>query len=90
MAAEESTIELVYEGGPRGLAALVRALRDEGLEVDYEQPQEYRGADMAQEVVVALVASATGTVAKALTTKALDKVRARWPGIKVRGKHEKL
>jgi len=87
---DASSVELVYEGGPRGLAALVQALRDEGLEVSYEPPIEERSGGMAQEVVVMLVVSAVGTVTKALTAKALEQLRARWPGIKVRGKHEKL
>ena len=88
--ADDSTIELVYEGGPRGLAVLVQALRDEGLEVSYEPPHEYRGAGMGQDVEVALIVSAAGTVGKALVAQALGKIRERWTGVKVRGKNEKL
>lgn len=39
---------------------------------------------------VALIVSAAGTVGKALVAEALGKIRERWPGVKVRGKHEKL
>jgi hypothetical protein len=87
---DESEIELVYEGPPRGLAALVQGLEDEGLDVSYDPPMEYRGAGMGQEVEVALIVSAAGTVAKVLVAKALEQLRSRWPGIKVRGKHEKI
>ena len=88
--ADDITMELVYEGGPRGLAVLVQALRDEGLEVSYEPPQEYRGAGTGREVEVALIVSVAGTVGKALVAQALGKIRERWPWVKVRGKHEKL
>lgn len=88
--ADDITIELVYEGGPRGLAVLVQALREEGLEVSNEPPQEVPRRRRGQEVEVALIVSVAGTIGKALVAQALGKIRERWPGVKARGKHEKL
>ena len=45
---------------------------------------------MGQEVEVALTVSAAGTVGKAPVAQALGKIRERWLGVKVRGKHQKL
>ena len=87
--ADDITLELVYEGGPRGLAVLVQAPREEGLEVSYEPPQEYRGAGGGRSRGRTHRVCG-GDERKGAVAQAWGKIRERWPGVKVRGKHEKL
>jgi hypothetical protein len=90
VAAGASSIELIYQGELGGLAALVRVLQDEGLDVWYDPPTRQRRGGTTHEVEVALIVSAVGPEAKVLTTNALEGLRSRWPTIKVRGKHENV
>ncbi len=69
----------VYAPGPRA-SALVQMLREEGVEVEWEPPQEQRGVgDMAVGFVLSLVASGAYDGIKA----AVKKFREWLPGVRV-------
>lgn len=90
MAAVPSSIDLIYQGDLRGLAALVRVLRGEELDVWYDPPRAQYGEGIAQEIEVKLIVSAVGPAAKTLTANAVRHLRSRCSAINVRGRHETI
>jgi hypothetical protein len=65
-------MQLTYRGGPViGLRILVQRLHDEGLEVEYEPPMEYRGVDLA-DAAVAVAMWATYKVAEPMVAGQLQ------------------
>jgi hypothetical protein len=72
---------LTYTGDPALVSALAQALRQEGLDVDYERPSERRGAGEYADAIVELTVS--GVAVNAITTgcrAAWRKFRERFPG----------
>jgi hypothetical protein len=70
----EESRTITYRGGPVGLQQLVRMLREEGVRVEWEPPEERRDlASMAQDYVVELLAM--GTIAG--IQLAVDRFRKR-------------
>lgn len=78
------THHLTYEGPPRGANAFAQMLRDEGLTVDWQRPDETRTADLVQDVVIYFAIRASDDIVDlAVTTAvraAIAKFRARFPG----------
>lgn len=77
-----------FTGGPQGFHMFVEALKDEGIEVEYEPPTERRtGAQIVLEAVLWLVdnaaSAAVGVAVGAGYERARAKVQARFPRTRI-------
>lgn len=79
---------VVYEGDPGYASLLARTLQDEGVQVTYRPPMEYRGAgEVPAAIVVYLVEKVAdqgvGIVVSAAVSAAIAKFRRQVPNAKV-------
>jgi hypothetical protein len=70
-----------YEGNPAFASLLVQTLRKEGVEVDWTPPDESRGIDPVNDVLIPLMVSGLYDEIKAGVKKFLDR---GIPGAKVK------
>jgi len=71
---------LTYTGNPAFSGVLVQMLQDEGLAVEWEPPEERRGANIPEDVLVGLVVSGLSDTIKLGIRTAIEKFRTRFPG----------
>jgi hypothetical protein len=85
---QTETTTLTYEGPPAQVSALAQFLREEGLTVDYEAPEEGRDlTTLTGDIVVGVVVSGTSAALLAGIRKATKRLRSWFPNVKVEGKH---
>lgn len=76
----DSKTVLRYEGNPAIASALGQMLTEEGVEVEWERPVEYRGAaEMAEAVAVYFICAGSSAAIKL----AVERFRQRFPDTKV-------